>query len=152
MAVSPSSRRLSYLVGEDDGACEVRAMKSVIQAENAPKAIGPYSQGIRIGTSELLFVSGQIPLTAAGELVGGDIERQTEQVLRNLQAVLEAGGSSLNQVLKTTVYLNNLEDFPRMNAVYERFFQDLPPARSTVEVSRLPRQVAVEIDAIAAVG
>ncbi len=127
-------------------------MKSVIQTENAPKAIGPYSQGIRVRTGELLFLSGQIPLTAAGELVGGDIESQTEQVLRNLQAVLEAGGSSLSQVLKTTVYLKNLDDFPRMNAVYERFFRDSPPARSTVEVSRLPRQVAVEIDVIAAVG
>ena len=126
-------------------------MKSVVQTENAPKAIGPYSQGIRIRTGELLFLSGQIPLTPAGELVGGDIESQTEQVLKNLEALLTAGGSSLGQVIKTAVYLKNLDDFPRMNAVYERFFRDTPPARSTVEVSRLPRQVAIEIDVIAAV-
>jgi len=126
-------------------------MKSVVQTENAPKAIGPYSQGIRIRTGELLFLSGQIPLTPAGELVEGDIESQTEQVLKNLEAVLTAGGSSLGQVLKTTVFLKNLDDFPRMNAVYERFFREIPPARSTVEVSRLPRQVAIEIDVIAAV-
>ncbi|HEU0005037.1 MAG TPA: RidA family protein [Terriglobia bacterium] len=127
-------------------------MKSVVQTENAPKAIGPYSQGIRVRTGEFLFLSGQIPLTPAGELVGGDIESQTEQVLKNLEAVLAAGGSSLSQVLRTTVYLKNLDDFPRMNAIYERFFRDAPPARSTVEVSRLPRQVAIEIDVIAAVG
>ncbi|MBM3802195.1 MAG: RidA family protein [Acidimicrobiia bacterium] len=127
-------------------------MKSVIQAGNAPKAIGPYSQGIRIRAGELLFLSGQIPLTPAGEVVSGDIESQTEQVLKNLEAVLTAGGSSLSQVLKTTVYLKNLDDFPRVNAVYERFFRDSPPARSTVEVSRLPRQVSIEIDVIAAVG
>ena len=126
-------------------------MKSIIQTENAPKAIGPYSQGIRVRPGELLFLSGQIPLTSMGELVGGDIESQTEQVLKNVEAVLTAGGSSLSQVLKTTVYLKNLDDFPRMNAVYERFFHVAPPARSTVEVSRLPRQVAIEIDVIAAV-
>lgn len=127
-------------------------MKSVVQTENAPKAIGPYSQGVRIPAGELLFLSGQIPLTPTGELVSGDIESQTEQVLKNLEAVLAAGGSSLRQVLKTTVYLKNLDDFPRMNTVYERFFRDSPPARSTVEVSRLPREAAVEIDVIAAVG
>ena len=127
-------------------------MKSVIQTEEAPQAIGPYSQGIRVKTGELLFVSGQIPLTPAGEVLSGDIESQTRQVLRNLEAVLVAGGSSLSQVLKTTVYLRNLDDFTRMNAIYETFFHDQPPARSTVEVSRLPRQVAIEIDVIAAVG
>ena len=117
-----------------------------------PKRLGPYSQGIRVRTGELLFLSGQIPLTPAGELVEGDIESQTEQVLKNLEAVLTAGGSSLGQVLKTTVFLKNLDDFPRMNAIYERFFRTTPPARSTVEVSRLPRQVAIEIDVVAAVG
>ena len=137
---------------DDDDTCEVSTMKSVVQTENAPKAIGPYSQGIRVRSGELLFLSGQIPLTPAGELVGGDIESQTEQVLMNLEAVLTAGGSSLRQVLKTTVFLKNLDDFPRMNAVYERFFRETPPARSTVEVSRLPRQVAIEIDVVAAVG
>jgi len=127
-------------------------MKSEIRTEQAPKAIGPYSQGLRVRAGELLFLSGQIPLTPEGELVAGDIESQTEQVLKNLEAVLTAGGSSLSQVVKTTVYLKNLDDFPRMNAVYARFFRDTPPARSTVEVSRLPRQVAIEIDVIAGVG
>ncbi len=128
-------------------------MKSVIQTERAPKAIGPYSQAIRARFGELLFLSGQIPLNPeTGELVAGDIEQQTERVLKNLEAVLIAGGSSLQQVLKTTVYLKNLDDFPRMNAVYEKFFGEEPPARSTVEVSGLPRQAAVEIDVIAAVG
>jgi 2-iminobutanoate/2-iminopropanoate deaminase len=127
-------------------------MISAIQTEKAPRAIGPYSQGIRVRTSELLFLSGQIPLTPAGVVVAGDIESQTEQVLKNLEAVLLAGGSSLSQVLKTTVYLKDLDDFPRMNAIYEKYFRDTPPARSTVEVSRLPRQAAIEIDVIAAVG
>lgn len=128
-------------------------MKTVIQTEHAPRAMGPYSQAIRATSQELLFLSGQIPLDpSTGEIVSGDIEKQTEQVLRNLEAVLAAGGSSLSRVLKTTIYLRNLEDFPRVNAVYARFFGDAPPARSTVEVSRLPRQVGIEIDAIAAVG
>src|SRR5262245_40120168 len=127
-------------------------MKSIVQTDNAPKAIGPYSQGVRVPAGELLFLSGQIPLTPGGEVVGGDIEKQTEQVLMNLEALLAAGGSSLSQVLKTTVYLKNLDDFPRMNAIYARFFGDSPPARSTVEVSRLPRQAVIEMDVIAAAG
>lgn len=127
-------------------------MKSIIQTNKAPNAIGPYSQGIRARCSELLFLSGQIPLNPdTGELVTGPIEEQTEQVLRNLSAVLAAGGSSMERVLKTTVYLKNLDDFPRMNLVYETFFGEQPPARSTVEVSRLPPQVGIEIDVIAAV-
>ena len=126
-------------------------MKLVVQTEKAPKAIGPYSQGIRAKTQELLFLAGQIPLDpSTGEVVTGNIEKQTEQVLKNLEAILVAGGSSLDRVLKTTVYLKNLDDFPVVNAVYGRFFGENPPARSTVEVSRLPRQVGIEIDAIAA--
>ena len=141
-----------HLFEGDNDIVRYEIMKTVIQTEEAPKAIGPYSQGIRIRAGELLFLSGQIPLTPTGEVVSGDIESQTRQVLKNLEAVLAAGGSSLNQVLKTTVYLKNLDDFPRMNAVYERFFRDKPPARSTVEVSRLPRQVGIEVDVIASVG
>ena len=127
-------------------------MKSLVTTDKAPQAIGPYSQGVRVRCGELLFLSGQIPLEpASGEVVKGGVEAQTQQVLRNLEEVLIAGGSSLDSVLKTTVYLRNLDDFPKMNAVYQQFFRKDPPARSTVEVSRLPRQVEVEIDAIAVV-
>jgi 2-iminobutanoate/2-iminopropanoate deaminase len=127
-------------------------MKSVVATEKAPQAIGPYSQAVRIKCGELLFVSGQIPLDpSSGEVVQGGIESQTRQVLKNLEEVLKAGGSSLESVLKTTVYLRNLDDFPKMNEVYQQFFRKAPPARSTVEVSRLPRQAEVEIDAIAVV-
>ncbi len=126
-------------------------MKSVIETSKAPPAIGPYSQGVRAECKHLLFLSGQIPLDPeSGQLVGGPIEQQTERVLKNLEAVLREGGSSMGNVLKTTVYLKNLEDFARMNVVYEQFFAENPPARSTVEVSRLPRQVDIEIDVIAA--
>lgn len=127
-------------------------MKSLVATDKAPRAIGPYSQGVSIQCRELLFLSGQIPLDpSSGEVVQGGIELQTRQVLENLEEVLKAGGSSLESVLKTTVYLTNLDDFPKMNEVYQQFFQKAPPARSTVEVSRLPRQVKVEIDAIAVV-
>jgi 2-iminobutanoate/2-iminopropanoate deaminase len=127
-------------------------MKSLVATEKAPQAIGPYSQAVRIKCGELLFLSGQIPLDpSSGEVVQGGIESQTRQVLKNLEEVLKAGGSSLESVLKTTVYLRNLDDFPKMNEVYQQFFRKDPPARSTVEVSRLPRQVDVEIDAIAVV-
>jgi len=127
-------------------------MKSLVATDKAPRAIGPYSQGVSIKCGELLFLSGQIPLDpSSGEVVQGGIELQTRKVLENLEEVLKAGGSSLESVLKTTVYLTNLDDFPKMNEVYQQFFQKAPPARSTVEVSRLPRQVKVEIDAIAVV-
>lgn len=126
-------------------------MKTVVQTASAPKAVGPYSQAIRTSARELIFLSGQIPVDpVSGEVVAGDIELQTEQVLKNLQAVLVAGGSSLDQVLKTTVYLKDIDDFSRMNAVYAKFFGENPPARSTVEVARLPRQVSIEIDVVAA--
>ena len=127
-------------------------MKSLVATDKAPQAIGPYSQGVRVSGGELLFLSGQIPLDpSSGEVVQGGIEIQTQQVLKNLEAILRAGGSSLESVLKTTVYLKNLDDFPKMNEVYRQFFRKDPPARSTVEVSRLPRQAEVEIDAIAVV-
>ncbi len=123
-------------------------MKRTVATEQAPKAIGPYSQAII--WNGLVFLSGQIPLDpATNQLVEGDVARQTARVLDNIQAVLEASGSSLERVLKTTVYLKDMSDFPRMNEVYGRYFPSNPPARATVEVSRLPRDVRVEIDAIA---
>ncbi|WAA09486.1 RidA family protein [Fervidibacillus albus] len=120
-----------------------------IYTKRAPEAIGPYSQAIR--WEGLVFTSGQIPLTKEGELVDGAIEEQTEQVLENLKAVLEEAGSSLEKVIKTTVYLKNMGDFQKMNAVYHRFFSHHKPARSAVEVNRLPKDVLIEIEAIAAV-
>ena len=118
----------------------------IIQTPNAPAAIGPYSQAIAIGN--LLFTSGQIPLRADGTLNDGDITVQTTQVLANLKAVIEAAGSSLNQVVKTTVFLKNLDDFAAMNKVYGDTFGSHTPARSTVQVAKLPRDVLVEIEAI----
>jgi 2-iminobutanoate/2-iminopropanoate deaminase len=124
--------------------------KLAISTPLAPAAIGPYSQAIRSGN--LVFLSGQIPLDPqTGNIVEGDAAVQTARVLQNLSAILEAAGSSLGQVLKTTVYLRDLADFAMMNEVYARFFDDTPPARATVEVARLPRNVSVEIDLIAEV-
>jgi 2-iminobutanoate/2-iminopropanoate deaminase len=117
-----------------------------IQTSNAPAAIGPYSQAIQVGT--MLFTSGQIPLRADGSLVEGDIEVQTQQVFDNLRAVIEAAGGTLSQVVKTTVFLKDLKDFVAMNGVYEAAFGDHRPARSAVQVARLPRDVLVEIEAI----
>ncbi len=123
--------------------------KNVISTSKAPAAIGPYSQAVRWG--DLIFVSGQIPIDpSTGQVVEGDVADQTERVLENLAAIMEAAGASLGQVLKTTVYLKDLNDFGKMNEVYARFFRQQPPARATVQVSRLPRDVAVEIDAVAA--
>ena len=124
--------------------------RHAISTPLAPAAIGPYSQAIRSGN--LVFLSGQIPLDPqTGNIVEGDAAVQTARVLQNLSAILEAAGSSLGQVLKTTVYLRDLADFAMMNEVYARFFVDVPPARATVEVARLPRNVSVEIDLIAEV-
>ena len=121
-----------------------------VATENAPAAIGPYSQGIVCGG--LLFSAGQIPLDpATGELVGGDVVAQAEQVLRNLDAVLAAAGASRDSVIKTTVFLRDLSDFVAVNEVYARFFGTHRPARSTVQVARLPRDSAVEIELVAAV-
>jgi 2-iminobutanoate/2-iminopropanoate deaminase len=122
--------------------------KEVVIAHNAPKAIGPYSVGIRVG--HLLFTAGQIGIDPAqGEIVPGGIEAETRQVLCNIQNILESAGSRLDLVVKTTVFLRDMNDFARMNNVYGDFFKDSPPARSTVEVSALPKGSAVEIDAIA---
>jgi 2-iminobutanoate/2-iminopropanoate deaminase len=126
-------------------------LKEGVHTDNAPKAIGPYSQAVK--ADRLIFASGQIPLDPATmQIVEGGIREQTERVLNNLSAVLEAAGSSLDRVVKTTVFLANLEDFAAMNEIYGRYFGEVPPARSTVEVSRLPRDVRVEIDVIALVG
>jgi len=123
-------------------------MKDRVQTDAAPKAIGPYSQAIK--ANGLVFASGQIALDpASGQTVEGGITEQTERVLNNLRAVLEAAGSSLDRVVKTTVFLTDLKDFASMNVAYGKFFGENPPARSTVEVSRLPKDVRVEIDAIA---
>jgi 2-iminobutanoate/2-iminopropanoate deaminase len=125
--------------------------KTVVQTEGAPRAIGPYSQAIRVG--ELLFCSGQIPLDpVSGELETGSIEAQTRQVLKNLTAVLAAGGAGWEHVARTTIYLTDLGDFAAVNAVYAEFAGATPPSRATVQVSALPRGAAVEIDAIAHLG
>lgn len=123
--------------------------RRAVRTDAAPAAIGPYSQAIDTGT--LVFASGQIPLDpSTGQLVEGGIARQTEQVLRNIGAVLEAAGLSLQHVVKTTIYMTDLAEFEEMNAVYGRVMPDPPPARSTVQVARLPRDVRIEIDVIAA--
>jgi 2-iminobutanoate/2-iminopropanoate deaminase len=123
-------------------------MKTIIASEKAPKAVGPYSQAVRVGN--LIFLSGQIPLDPlSGHLVEGGIQPQTERVLENIRAVLEAAGLTFDNVVKTTVYLKSLTEFVPMNEVYARYFPSDSPARSTVEVARLPRDVSVEIDAIA---
>ena len=125
-------------------------MKQIVATDRAPKAIGPYSQAVIY--NGIAYLSGQIPLDpATGQMVEGDIAVQTERVLENLKAVLEACGSSFGQVLKTTVFLKDMGEFPRMNEVYARYFNENPPARATVEAARLPRDVRVEIEAIAAV-
>jgi 2-iminobutanoate/2-iminopropanoate deaminase len=118
----------------------------IIQTSNAPAAIGPYSQAVVVG--DLLFTSGQIPLRSDGTLLEGDIAAQTTQVLANLKAVIEAAGGTLNRVVKTTVFLKNLDDFVAMNKVYGDTFGTHTPARSTVQVAKLPRDVLVEIEAI----
>jgi len=126
----------------------VQIVKEIVATERAPRAIGPYSQAVRAGN--LLFASGQIPIDpATGEFVAGGVGEQTEQVMRNLTAVFEAAGASLGQVVKTTVFLSDMNDFTAMNEVYGRFFGENPPARATVQAARLPRDAKVEIEAIA---
>lgn len=125
-------------------------MKKTVATERAPQAIGPYSQAVV--HNGMAYLSGQIPLDpATGQLVESDIAVQTARVLENLKAVLEACGSGLDQVVKTTVYLQDMREFARMNEIYGTYFSQNPPARSTVEAARLPRDVRVEIDAIAIV-
>jgi len=125
-------------------------MKKTISTDRAPKAIGPYSQAVL--SNGMAFLSGQIPLDPqTNQLIEGDIAAQTERVLENLKAVLEASGASLASVVKTTVFLQDMAEFAKMNEVYARYFADNPPARSTVQAARLPRDVKVEIDCIAVI-
>ncbi len=122
--------------------------KEVILTSKAPQPIGPYSQAIRI--NRLIFCSGQIPLDpVSGQIVGTDVQTQTRQVMENLKAVLEEAGSSLDKIVKTTIFLKSMNDFPKVNEVYSSYFRNDPPARSTIEVSRLPKDVSVEIEAVA---
>jgi 2-iminobutanoate/2-iminopropanoate deaminase len=122
--------------------------KEIVSTDSAPSAIGPYSQAVK--ANGFVFLSGQIPLSpTTGELVDGDIGDQTGQVLDNLKAVLDAAGSSLDRVVKTTVYLSSMEDFAQMNEIYAEYLGEDKPARATVEVARLPKDVLVEIDMIA---
>lgn len=121
--------------------------KEIVNTKDAPAAIGPYSQAIK--AAGLVFISGQIPLDpASGEIEGDSIEAQTERVMKNIEAVLKAAGSDLDKVVKTTIYLTDLNDFSVVNGIYGSYFNDSPPARATVEVSSLPKGVKVEIDAI----
>ncbi len=124
--------------------------KKIISTNKAPQAIGPYSQAVRF--DNLLFVSGQIPIEPeSGEILKENIKEQTKQILENLNSVLTAGGSSLNNVLRTTIFLTNLDDYAAVNEMYAQFFGESQPARSTVQVSRLPMDVQIEIDAIAGI-
>ena len=126
-------------------------MKKIISTEHAPKAMGAYSQAVV--SNGFAFLSGQIPMDpATGQLIDGDVAAQTERVIENLKAVLAACGSSLERVVKTTVYIKDMGDFGRMNEVYARYFPADPPARATIEAARLPRDVQVEIDCIATLG
>lgn len=124
-------------------------MKEIISTQNAPAAIGPYSQAVKAGS--LLFISGQIPLDpATGEVVEATIQAQTTRSLNNLKAILEQAGGSLQDVVKTTVFLKSMDDFAEMNKIYQQFFQSDCPARSAVQVAKLPKDVMVEVEAIAA--
>lgn len=123
-------------------------MKEIVATAHAPKPVGPYSQAVK--ANGFVFVSGQVAFDpATGQLVENEIVRQTEQVMNNLKTILEAAGSSLHKVVKTTVFLKDMNEFGAMNETYGRYFTSAPPARSTVEVARLPRDVRVEIDVIA---
>jgi 2-iminobutanoate/2-iminopropanoate deaminase len=123
-------------------------MREVIATDQAPKAIGPYSQAIR--AAGFVFTSGQVAIDpATQQVIAGDVAAQTDRVMKNLAAVLQAAGSSLDKVLRCTVFLKNMGDFAAMNEVYGRYFTQAPPARSTVEVARLPKDLLVEIDVIA---
>ena len=121
--------------------------KEIIRTKNAPEPVGPYSQAIKV--SGTLYCSGQIPLNPYTGAISDGIEAQTRQVLANLEAVLKAGGADFSNVVKTTVFLKDMNDFPAMNAIYAEAFTEAPPARSTVQVARLPKDVLVEIDIIA---
>jgi 2-iminobutanoate/2-iminopropanoate deaminase len=125
--------------------------KQIILTKDAPQPIGPYSQAVQVGN--LLFCSGQVALDAkTGQVSSPDVEGQTRKVMENVAAVLQAGGSAFDQVVKTTIFLKSMNDFPKVNEIYGAYFKADPPARSTVEVSRLPKDVLVEVEVIAIVG
>jgi 2-iminobutanoate/2-iminopropanoate deaminase len=127
--------------------------RQVISSDNAPKAIGPYSQAIKVPAGEMLFLSGQIPLDPqTGELVKGDITDQIVRVMENLKAVLTAGGMDFSNVVRSTMYLMDLNDFAKVNEVYSRYFPSAPPARVTIQIAGLPKGSRVEVDAIAVKG
>lgn len=119
----------------------------IIKTDKAPKAIGPYSQGIKTG--DLVFTSGQIPVAPADGTIAGSVERQARQAFENLKAVLSAAGAGLNDVIKTTVFIRDMNDFAKINEIYAEYFSEPYPARSCVEVSKLPKDVLIEIEAIA---
>jgi len=125
--------------------------KTIIHTDRAPAAVGPYSQAVKAGN--LLFVSGQLPIDpATGEIVPGDIQAQTQQALSNLKAIITAAGGTLDNVVKTTVFITDMGTFPKVNETYSRFFPTSPPARACIEISRLPKDAAVEVEAIAFIG
>jgi 2-iminobutanoate/2-iminopropanoate deaminase len=124
-------------------------MKEIVTTDRGPKPIGPYSQAVK--TSGFLFLSGQVALDPKiGDLIGTDVRQQTERVIENIRGILEAAGSNLHHVIKTTVFLKDMNDFPAMNEVYGRYFSAAPPARSTVQVARLPKDALLEIEVVAA--
>lgn len=123
--------------------------REIIQTDSAPQAIGPYSQAVAASGTRTIFLSGQIPLTAAGQLIDGDITAQTEQVMKNLEAVLKAAGAGFADVVRCGIFLTDLGDFAKVNEVYGKYFPSNPPARATVQVSALPKGAKVEIDCIA---
>jgi 2-iminobutanoate/2-iminopropanoate deaminase len=125
-------------------------MKEIVNTDRGPKPIGPYSQGVK--ANGLLYLSGQVALDPkTNEMLAGDIRQQTERTLENIKGILEAGGSNLHHVIKTTVFLKDMNEFAQMNEVYGRYFTAAPPARSTVQVARLPKDALVEIEVIAAI-
>jgi 2-iminobutanoate/2-iminopropanoate deaminase len=139
---------LTSLVALELVACAMTSIKEMISTKNAPGAIGPYSQAVKVGNT--LFLSGQIPIDPkTGQVNAGSIEEQTKLVPENLKGLLASNNMSMNDVVSTTVFLKDLNDFSRMNAVYGSYFDDKPPARATIQVARLPRDVSAEIPAIA---